>query len=202
MGKSEGVRTRIAQLNPRSLVLDLTHSLRPLDPYRTSHHKMPTTISSLPPETVLDILEFLDIPSPLDTDSAAAPGTSPTPNPLLATALVDRRFRQLSQEIMFRSVTLHSREQARRWRATGAGAYTREARVRWYDYGGSLKLAELFAPSEAHGEAESEAKIRKLVVERCSMSELGDKLEGDGMLRGEWRVSRAGTGGAVYLAGG
>lgn len=48
-------------------------------------------------------------------------------------------------------------------------------------------MGELFAPSETHGGAERGAKIRKLVVESCKLSELVVKFEGDGMLRGEWQ---------------
>lgn len=156
--------------------------------------RKPATLDSLPPEIVLEILGYL-APAALDLDAVelSTPGRSPPSNvptsdrrALVAVCLVSRRFRNLGQPILFRSVDLKSPSQAWRWRNTPAGCYTEEVRISFDQSGkpqaGSHKLAYFFLGCNFGNGASRRAKITKLWVRSCPSKELGMPLAGTGML--------------------
>lgn len=153
---------------------------------------MPATLLSLPPEVLLRIIELLHCPPWTNDVHLAWRWPTPAPHPLCALSLVSHELRRLAQPVLFRSVRLVSRAQARAWRATAAAAHTREMRL-WYRHGagaergawgggqgasqGPLLLSELFG--EGGGEVEHVGGAGKARIELLSIGQL-DEGEFDG----------------------
>ncbi len=164
---------------------------------------MPTSIHSLPPELLLQILEAV-ARAPVDQEGGLAPtrrSPKPEPNPLLATSLVSHRFRRLSQQLRFHSVKLSTRAQARLWRETSAGVHTKEMTLSlgieppaveppWV--ANTLPLAELFALSSAHAATGREVRLMRLHIVTIGRSELEGQLSGVGALEGQSRATVGG----------
>lgn len=130
MDPTRGRRSSWGHLTTQSQTLDYTtptsglvqHALyRSLSSTFNVSCTMGATFTSLPPEVLLEILSHLPHPT-RDTEPAVS-------SPLVYTATVNQQLRSLSQQLLFKSVTLSGKEQAERWIATDARKWTTELAV-------------------------------------------------------------------------
>jgi len=95
---------------------------------------MPVTLDSLPNKLLLEILGCLPRPFPVLA-------------PLLPTSLVSKRFRALSQKVLFQAVHVTTVKRNERWSVTAARKWTAELLV--------------FLPAHAQAGRELEAALRR-----------------------------------------
>lgn len=130
---------------------------------------MAPTFSSLPTEILLEILGHLPRPT-LGTRLAA-------PSALIATALVNKQLRSLSQQLMFDHVRIKGKEQAKSWTRAVARKWTTEL---WIEVGredmaeGTDWLAKVFARGLSGKDGNRGRKLEVLEVEGVEEGELKD----------------------------
>ncbi len=133
--------------------------------------KMPTTIHSLAPELILEILCHLPV-----TVDFGGPRPLPAPCPLLATSLVSKKFRELSQQVLFQEAYLCGKGEARLWAETGARRWTKVLTISLgrSDFTKNRDwLIELFAATLGASEAD-QVKLEFLELSGVPCGRLGE----------------------------
>lgn len=144
--------------------------------------KTVVSLSTLPPELLGQILSHLARPS-------LGPAL-PAPSPLLATAVVSRTLRVLSQKLLFHSVTAACEEQGMRWRSTAASAFTRELRV-MVEWREDRTEGDAVEWVRTVFEGDSSGKVEVLEMEGVGTDDLGVEEEVGRMEGGSEFVARA-----------
>jgi len=141
-------------------------------------HSASKPLPELPPEVVLNILEFLPLP-----EFFGLPGILGARTALTDTALVCRDWAELSQRVLFGHVELFRRETIARWCATDANKWTRSLLIRLHDPLDDHATFDWLGPalhaglSHAQGEPEEGQPLRVVQLDLISYgAELGDEF--------------------------